>query len=203
MERKQGNRLIRFRLRTLLVFVTIASLVAAYLAWHKEQRNKERKAVAWLKQQGGNAIFHSYFSAERRWLENQADKWLGEQVRSIELRKSKSSDLSALRDLKNLRCIALSFSEVSDIAPLAELFELDEIYLEGTNVEDISPLKDLEKLEMLWLDGTLVRDLSPLYGLHGLKWLKVRDTLLTKQDIENLQRELPNCDIVYSARKTD
>lgn len=199
---KLQHRLTRFRLRTLLALVTISSIAAAWVAWNLDHRRQEHVAINQFEKQGGGVTYHSFFTAERNWLEKLGDKYFGDQARSVELRNSEAADLSTLSQMKELRCIALSFSRVSDISPLAELHDVDEIYLEGTDVEDLSPLRNLAKLEMLWLDSTPVMDLSPLHGLQNLKWLKLRDTRLTNQEVERLRAALPNCEIVYSKRKT-
>jgi hypothetical protein len=192
----------RFGVRTLLAIVTVSSIGAGWIAWNLDDRRAESKAIAEFQEQGGSVIFHSFFKKDRSWLQRQGDYWFGEQARSAELRNAKMIDMDNLGRMQELKCVALSFSEVSDVSSLANLKNLDEIYLEGTNVEDISALAALPKLEMLWLDGTPVKDLSPLHQIKSLKWLKLRDTQLTNVDVEKLRHALPNCDIVFSQRKT-
>ena len=191
----------RFGLRGLLILVAISSVAAAWIAWNLDHRRKEHAAISEFEKTGGSVIYHSFFTAERTWLEKLGDDWFGEQARSVELRKSTDVDLTLLGQMPELKCIALSYSQVSNLSPLAELRELDEIYLEGTNVRDLSPLANLPNLEMLWLDSTPVTDLSPLYGLTNLKWIKLRDTQLTEQEVEDFRNALPECDVVYSQHK--
>jgi hypothetical protein len=197
------RRWIRFRLRTLLIVVTVSSVPVCWAAWNLDQGRRRQATVSWIQENGGQVIFHSFYKPDKRsWWEKITDQWFGERVRLAGLQNAKNvSDLSPFRDLKSLEDLALSNTPVSDLSPLAELKNLNELYLEGTQVHDLSPLAEMENLEMIWLDSTPVLDLSPLATLTNLKWLKLRNTLVSEQQVQELEKALPNCDIVYSKRK--
>ena len=65
----------------------------------------------------------------------------------------------------------------------------------GGNAIDLTPLKDLVALESLIVFNTPVLDLSPLEVLTNLKEVKLIWTSVTKEDVQKLQKALPNCDI--------
>ena len=182
------RRWFRFRLRTLLVMVTLMSVPLGWVGWELDQRRREKAVVAWIEEMGGYAYFHSSFqNYERSWWEKTKDKWLGQRVRGVEfgvrddffdldvLAPTEVSDLSPLAELKNLEWLSLRNTQVSDLSPLAELKNLEWLYHQNTQVSDLSPLAELKNLEELWLIGTPVSD----------------------KQVQKLRVALPNCNINF------
>jgi len=56
-------------------------------------------------------------------------------------------------------------------------------------------LARLENLEVLYLENTQVSDLSALSGLKNLAVLWLKGTPVSKEQVQMLQKALPNCDI--------
>jgi len=50
-------------------------------------------------------------------------------------------------------------------------------------------------LECLNLQGTRVSDITPLAGLTKLTTLRVKESPVSKEQVEALQKALPNCKI--------
>ncbi|MCH7729863.1 MAG: leucine-rich repeat domain-containing protein [Planctomycetes bacterium] len=71
------------------------------------------------------------------------------------------------------------------------------LWLLATQVTDLSPLAGLTNLKVLDLDSTQATDLSPLEGLTNLERLFLRNTQVTKEDVQKLQKALPNCTIKW------
>jgi|GEM_PF-610014 len=86
------------------------------------------------------------------------------------------SDMSALKDLPNLRELYLTNTQVSDVSALKDLPNLRELYLTNTQVSDVRALKDLPNLKTLSLDNTPVSDVSALKDLKSLEWLSLAKT---------------------------
>ena len=78
------------------------------------------------------------------------------------------TDVSSLRELKNLVYLELSGTSISDVSALAELTNLKTLYLYNTPISDVSALAELANLETLELQNTAVSDLSPLVINVGL-----------------------------------
>ena len=74
----------QFGLRTLLTLVVISSVAAAWVAWNLDHRRKEHAAISRFEKTGGSVIYHSFFTAERTWIEKLGDNWFGDQARSVE-----------------------------------------------------------------------------------------------------------------------
>lgn len=125
---------------------------------------------------------------------------------AIDVGHNNVSDLSFLSNfpgLKRLICID-SLRPVTDISVLADLKELEYIELFMQNITDLSPLADHTKLLDLNLATNNVTDLSPLYSCVNLQrlWISSNPNL-TLEEIEEFQRQVPGCQVVYTLRKGD
>lgn len=89
------------------------------------------------------------------------------------------SDLSPIKNLQNLKILNITDTRVSDLSPLKGFRHLQELLASYTSVSDLSPLKDLQNLRELYLRHTDVVDLSPIIPLirKGItvKWSALRD----------------------------
>lgn len=74
-------------------------------------------------------------------------------------------------------------------------YDVTVVHLSGTEVSDLSPLASLKNLEDLFLSSTPVSDLSPLASLKNLTYLEVLNSKITKEEIDELQKALPECGI--------
>ena len=86
------------------------------------------------------------------------------------------TDVSALRELKNLKTLDLSTSTVADLSPLGGLRNLTALNLQSVGAADVSALRELKKLTDLNLSLTRVADLSPLRELTNLTVLRLNNT---------------------------
>ena len=110
-------------------------------------------------------------------------------LRSVELDKTKVSDLTPLAALTGLQTLWLNQTGVSDLAPLAALTWLQDLRLDQTGVSDLGPIAALTGLKNLSLDQTGVSDLRPIRGARldgdGLwRGLSFADTPATRLDPE-------------------
>ena len=97
-------------------------------------------------------------------------------VNSLDLKKTRISELGPLAHLTTLKSLHLGGTQVSDLGPLANLTGLESLHLWGTQVSDIGPLANLTGLESLYLGGTQVSELGPLAHLTTLKSLHLGGT---------------------------
>ena len=102
--------------------------------------------------------------------------------------------------MENLRLLYLDRNHVADLSPLAGLTKLKYLYLRDNQVDNLKPLGKLEHLVMLDIGGNKITDLIPLMNLSKLKHLSVDDSpYLPQEEIDKLQRALPECEISYKA----
>ena len=108
---KTKRRWYQFRMRTLLVVVTVVTVPLGWVGWRLEQARGERAVIAWVMETGGSVSFHH---GQRSWWGKSTDKWFGKRVRSASLQKMQVSDLSPLAELKNLEQLYVSRTKVSE-----------------------------------------------------------------------------------------
>lgn len=88
---------------------------------------------------------------------------------SINLSRTKISDLSPLKNLKGLKKLELvRCLSITDISPLKDLESLESLNLRETNVYEIHPLTSLSKLRFLDISATKISDLRPLATMPSL-----------------------------------
>jgi hypothetical protein len=198
---KPKSRFLRFSLRTLLVVMLV---VCVTLGWKVEKTRKQREAVAWVEECGGEVDNEYEWDKVKphgpKWLRDQLGVDFFDDVVSVSIHGSydsdvtplAGSDVTPLAGLRNLERLDLSFSQVSDVTPLAGLRNLKWLYLSSTQVSDVTPLAGLRNLERLDLSSTQVSDVTPLAGLRNLKWLYLRDTQVSDvtplAGLRNLER---------------
>jgi len=118
-------------------------------------------------------------------------------LKDLSLSDTQVSDLAPLAHLENLEDLHLDVTQVADISALAGLKSLKSLWLDQTKVTDLGPLAGLKNLESLSVSETQIRDLTPLMGLKNLTHLRVTESAVTKDQVEALQKVLPNCKIEH------
>lgn len=117
-------------------------------------------------------------------------------LRHLHLAQCTATNLAPLHELGCLQYLGISGSPINDLTPLAGLSELEELSLSGTQVRDVSPLAQLSKLRVLHLTGAPIADITPLARMEGLNELNIRETAVSADQVEALQKALPRCRIV-------
>jgi Leucine-rich repeat (LRR) protein len=84
---------------------------------------------------------------------------------------------------------------VSVLTPLAGLQQLKELQLDGLPIRNLTPLAGLRQLEKLSFTNSFVSDLTPLSGLKNLKALTVGSMFCSDEQVDSLQKALPNCKV--------
>lgn len=190
---KPKRRWFQLSLRTLLLLVLLASTVPGWVGMEWAQRRREKLAIRWVEEMGGNVRFDS-------------QQWRGNRVTKVAIRKEKSfikleyaislnyletkvlgtpvSDLFPWEDITifaNLqRFLSLLVNlyidnnrRVVDLSPLSDLRSLKELRIWNTPVSNLSPLAALRSFEAIEILDAPIKDLSPLRGLTRLKELQV------------------------------
>ncbi len=192
---KPKRRWFQLRLRTFLVFVTLASGAFGWVGWELDQRRKENVAIALVRELGGFLYFDDRYSGlETSWWERTTNSCFGDRVCFLNLERSQISDLSSLAELKKLTELDLRSTEVSDLSPLVGLENVKKLDISLTKVSDLSSLAGLKNLEVLNLQCTEVSDLTPLADLKNLKSLMLERTLVS--DLSPLA-ELTNLEVLH------
>lgn len=188
-----GRRWFQFRLRTLLIAMTMCAIPMAWLGAEYRQTQRQQVAVEWVGSLGGWVRYVSS-PARTKWGKFQ-EAIFGREVRQVflprmevddlaplaeftgvtdlQIRNLTTSDLTSLRELTKLRELILYGDEMTDISPLGELRDLTTLDLGGKKIYDLSPLAKLTSLERLGVGGARGRDLSPLASLQEVSVLQL------------------------------
>ncbi|HAO5827691.1 TPA: LPXTG cell wall anchor domain-containing protein [Listeria monocytogenes] len=94
------------------------------------------------------------------------------------------SDISSLSNLKTLTHLYLSDNNISDISPLANLTGLESLTLQNNEISDISSLSKLVRIELLNLSNNQISDVSPLSKLNGLLTASIANQSLTLPSVK-------------------
>ncbi len=175
------RRWFRFSLRTFLVVVTV---LAVWIGWYVNRAEKQRRAVKWVKENGGEVRYDFQLNGPEP-IPEPGLGWF--------------RDLIGIDYFADVLLVKLVSDEVIDLTPLRGLPKLTHLGLTGTQVSDLTPLSGLVNLENLWLYGKQVSDLTPLSGLVNLEYLDIQGTQVSVEDAERLQDALPNC-VIYEVR---
>ncbi len=94
----------------------------------------------------------------------------------LNLKGTRVRDISALKNLKNLKTLNLEGTWVANIDVLKDFKGLTDLSLGGTRVANVDALKDLKNLRTLNLEGTRVANIDALKGLKNLRTLNLEGT---------------------------
>jgi len=86
----------------------------------------------------------------------------------IDFSSNKISDISFIKELKNLNTIELHDNKISDISAIKKLTNLKKIGFSKNQINDFSAVKDLVKLEKIRFDENQITDISIIKNLTSL-----------------------------------
>ncbi|EHD1581859.1 LPXTG cell wall anchor domain-containing protein [Listeria monocytogenes] len=104
------------------------------------------------------------------------------------LNNNEISDLSPVKDLKNLYNLQLNNCRlsVSDLSSISNLTRLTSLYLDDNDISELSLLANLTALEWLSLDNNEISDLSGISNLRMLVYLSLNNNQIS--DVSPLKR---------------
>lgn len=108
-------------------------------------------------------------------------------------------DISALSQFSNPETINLSRNNISNIyvfQSASNRLLIKSLDLSYNALSDITPLASLSNLEYLDLSYNMISSELPLLALTNLRQLNVTGTLLTEQQVQTLQTNLPLCQVI-------
>ncbi len=102
-----------------------------------------------------------------------------EKVTLLNLAGYQISDLSALKELKQLARLSLSNNKITDVSVLKELKQLTNLELQDNQISDLSPLKGLKQLRDLRLFNNKITDMNALKELTQLTYLNLHNNQIS------------------------
>ena len=104
------------------------------------------------------------------------------------------TDVSALTSLEKLKVLYLGKTKVKEIPEIKTLRELE---IGETLITDLSPLAKIQGLRILYAAKLKLKDISPLYTIKTLKTFEVYNTEVPRDQLKELQKKVPDCQIHY------
>jgi len=89
-------------------------------------------------------------------------------LQNLKISQSELSDISAIKNLKNLTKINFKDNQIKDISGIKNLKNLTEINFGFNQITDISPIQDLTKLIEITFTSNQITDISPIKNLTNL-----------------------------------
>ena len=125
-----------------------------------------------------------------------------EKVTFLSLSNKQLTSVKGLEKLTQLKTLTLARNELTDVKGLEKLTQLTGLYLSDNQLTDV---KGLEKLDQLTSLSLYKNQLTEVKGLEKLTQLKeltlLNNPSLTKAQIDELKKALPNCDIYSNPTK--
>ena len=126
----------------------------------------------------------------------------------IELKNKNLEEISCILEYKNVKELDLRWNKISDLKPLEKLEKLEVLKINFNQIEDVTPLLNLKNLKELWLHNNNIKDIRGIGRLSKLNHLDVSFNPLKYgiEEIEKLRslkrlevREVPNeiVDYIY------
>lgn len=110
------------------------------------------------------------------------------ELESLNLSGNYISDISVLVDMPKLNSVNLANNRISDVRPLMSITTIEYLNLAGNNISSIAVLGELTGLEELSLKGNRISDFSPISNLVVLDMLDLNNTGLTDSSLPCLYK---------------
>ena len=118
------------------------------------------------------------------------------QLKELHLANQKLTEVKSLEKLTQLEHLVLQSNSLTSVKGLEELTQLVYLNLNNNQLTDVKGLAKLTQLKILQLHGNQLTDVKGLETLDQLKELALTENpSLTKAQIDELQKALPNCKI--------
>ena len=109
--------------------------------------------------------------------------------------KTAVNSLEPIINLKNLEELWCSETTISSLEPIRNLANLKKLWCYKTAVNDLEPIRNLINLEELWCFKTTINSLDPIMNLPYLIDLNIKETNISRSEIEKFKRLHAECKI--------
>ena len=124
------------------------------------------------------------------------------QLKSLFLNGNQLTDVKGLEKLTQLEWLYLGNNQLTSVKGLEKLTNLEKLNVFNNNLIDANGLEKLTQLQQVNLGINQLTDVTGLENLTQLEWLYLQaNPALTKAQIDQLQKALPNCRIDSNPKK--
>ena len=108
-------------------------------------------------------------------------------LEKIELKNRNLEEINCISEYKNVKELDLRWNRISDLKPLEKLEKLEVLKINFNQIEDITPLLNLKNLKELWLHNNNIKDIRGIGKLSKLNHLDVSFNPL-KYGVEEIEK---------------
>jgi hypothetical protein len=206
---KRKRRWFQFSLRTLLIFMMVCAVGAAWIERKLERARQQQEVVDRIMKSGGR-LSYDYETSDAtppgpKWLRQLVGQCFFSEVVAVDFSRCANITDDDLRQLKlfdRLARLRLRETNITDagLVHLSELTQLKDLCLAQTSISDagLKNLKELSGLQELDLWDTNVSDagLADLNGFAQLRELTLPlNNRISDTGIEAIQTALPKCEV--------
>lgn len=119
-------------------------------------------------------------------------------LQSLSLNHNHIVNIAPLKFLDKLEFLSIAHNQLSDIATLSELKNLTSLDLSHNQISNIDGLAQINTLQTLYLNNNQIGTIDALLELKALQFLSLENNPIGQDDIQKLQKALPNCLIFHS-----
>ena len=160
----------------------------------------DKKALT--KEQSAKVIEYAIHGAVGKSTLSELTKADFERVTRLDFYNEQLTDVKGLEKLTQFRELTLTSNQLTDVKGLEKLTQLRLLVLSDNQLTDVKGLEKLTQLKVLRLSGNQITDVKGLEKLTQLVWLEIYNNPdLTKAQIDELKKALPNCDIGSNTKK--
>jgi possible internalin protein len=167
----EGNMKMRRNLFVLMLFVTL------FVNCNKVNSMEKKKEIKTNESSGSVSKSKSCKELEKYNVKSE----------KIELKNKNLEEISCILDYKNVKELDLRWNKISDLKPLEKLEKLEVLKINFNQIEDITPLLNLKNLKELWLHNNNIKDIRGIGRLSKLNHLDVSFNPL-KYGVEEIEK---------------
>ena len=121
-------------------------------------------------------------------------------LKRLDVSNTPIKDIMPIKNLKKLEGLDISYIEIDQFCFLKELANLQRLRLRGIKLESLGPITNIENLQKtlqeLDLRKAQLKDIKAIEKLKNLSTLDLRDSQVSKSQIEYLKKNNPYIDIL-------
>ncbi|MBR4906393.1 MAG: leucine-rich repeat domain-containing protein, partial [Clostridia bacterium] len=121
------------------------------------------------------------------------------EVRYLDLGHNRIQKMRFLEYMPDLEVLIIAVGDMNDITGVEHCKKLEYCEFLSGHVSDLSPLAACTELKHLNVSLNSITDITPLYGLTKLERLWISRNKIPEEQIEEIRRLLPNCEINTTA----
>jgi internalin A len=117
-------------------------------------------------------------------------------MKKLDISYNNITSISSVENMPDLYYFNAMHNRISDISSLKSCKKIKKCILDYNEINDIKCFESNNMIGELSLEHNEINDLTALYNCKNLKGLNIYDNPVTKEQVDQLQQHLPDCEIL-------